>query len=289
MTTQTAPRPAYRIPANLSSAVDAALKATDGAHDRLGRAMVVTTAAAVRDILTGCKADAPFDASAVELAETADGGLFPSGRYWTLAGEERDFVEAVGLTEAGNGIHDMSGWTAYLDESTRDVWHPLCNQLPDRHGRAVYALDLLRAAAVELDEPAAPAVRPLSAMVDVTVCANDVDRYPARVDAADQKDGYVRPWFDLDTVRRIAARTQEEAALYGHGSIDTVHVLDGTVSGVGHAVVLVVCWMYLGGERHERATEICQPGAEGRYAIGGHDWCWYALDGDLNPQIPFRP
>jgi hypothetical protein len=99
----------------------------------------------------------------------------------------------------------------------------------------------------------------------------------------------VRPWFDLDTVRRIAADTQEEAARYGHGSIDTVHVLDGTVGHTAHAVVLVVSWMYLGSERHEQATEILQPNEVGRYAVGGHDWCWYALDDDLNPMIPFHP
>ncbi|WP_327345946.1 hypothetical protein [Streptomyces europaeiscabiei] len=134
-------------------------------------------------------------------------------------------------------------------------------------------------------------------MVEVMVCANERDHYPALVNPADQRDGYVRPWFDLDTVRRIATDTQADAAQYGHGSIDTVHVLDGTVERMrdgtiertAHAVVTVVCWMYLGGDRHEQAVEVLQPSVSGRYAVGGHDWCWYAISDDLTPMIPFEP
>ncbi|MER6559740.1 hypothetical protein ABT300_18800 [Streptomyces sp. NPDC001027] len=292
MSDQAPSRPAYRLPDSgaLGAATDTTLKDAERAHEQLGRVMVVVTAAAVRDILTGCKPDAPFDAAAVELVEGADGSLFPNGRYWTLAGDERTFTETVGLTEAGNGIHDMSGWTAYLDDNTQDVWRPLCTELPDRNGRPAYRLDLLRAAAVTLDGPVpVPAARPLSTMVDVMVCANDVYRYPALVDPAVQRDGFVKPWFDLDTVRRIAADTQADAARFGHGSIDTVHVLDGMVERKAQAVVLVISWMYIGGGRNEKATEILQPNADGRYAIGGLDWCWYVVGDDLTPQIPFQP
>ncbi|MFE3033029.1 hypothetical protein ACFXKY_15465 [Streptomyces canus] len=287
MSDQTPSRPAYRLPDSsaLGGAIETALNDAERAHDQLGRVMTVVTAAAVRDILTGCKPDAPFDAAAVELVEGADGSLFPNGRYWTMAGDEATFTETVGLTEAGNGIHDMSGWTAYLNDDTRDVWGPLCSELPDRNGRPAYRLDLVRAAAL-FDEPAPGESR----MVEVVVSANETDRYPALVDPADQtSDGYVRPWFDLGTVRQIAANTQADAALYGHGSIDTVHVIDGTVSGTRHAVVLVIAWMYLDGDRLEKATQVLQPNDDDRYAIGGHAWCWYVLDDDLMPQIPFRP
>ncbi|MFF0092716.1 hypothetical protein ACFYSF_22525 [Streptomyces canus] len=289
MTNQPASRPAYEIPADLGAEVDAALTATDAARDQLGRAMLVATAAAVRDILTGCEPGAPFDAVTLELlgVQGETGALFPSGRYWTQAGEERTFTEAVGLADAGNGIHDMSDWTMRLDESTRSVWRPLCTELHNRGGRPAWRLDLVKAARA-LDEPT-PDERPLAAMVDVTVCANERDHYPAKVGPEDQREGHVRPWFDLDTVRQIAADSHAEAMRYGHGSVDTVHVLEGTVDGTGHAVVLVVSWMYLGGDKHEQATEILQPNAEGRYAVGGHDWCWYALDDHMNPQIPFRP
>ncbi|MFE2425005.1 hypothetical protein [Streptomyces hokutonensis] len=287
MSDQTPPRPAYRLPNSsaLGAAVDTALNDAERAHEQLGRVMAVVTAAAVRDILTGCKPDAPFDAAAVELVEGEDGSLFPNGRYWTMAGDERTFTETVGLTEAGNGIHEMSGWTAYLDDDTRDVWRPLCGELPDRNGRPAYRVDLVRAAAL-LDEPEPGESR----MVEVVVSANETDRYPALVDPSDQaSDGYVKPWFDLGTVRQIAANTQADAARYGHGSIDTVHVIDGTVDGTRHAVVLLIAWMYLGGDSHEKATQVLQPNDDDRYAVGGHAWCWYALDDDLMPQIPFRP
>jgi hypothetical protein len=123
-------------------------------------------------------------------------------------------------------------------------------------------------------------------MIEVLVSCNDRDRYPAWADPADHRDGYVRPWFDLETVQRIADDTQAEAARVGHGSADTVHVIAGTVDGAEHAVVLNICWMYLGGERHQKAVEVVQPDTEGRFAIGGFEWCWYVLDGHLNPVIP---
>ncbi|MGW4007935.1 hypothetical protein [Streptomyces sp. NPDC004763] len=290
MTNQTPSRPAYRVPDStvLAEAVDKALTDTETAHDQLGRVMAAVTAAAVRDALTRNEPGAPFDASAVELVENVDGTLFPSGRYWTMAGAERTLTETLGEADAGNAIHDMSEWTAYLDDATRDTWWPLCNELDDRDGRPAYALDLLRAAA-QLEQPRPAQPTGPRRMVEVMVSANEHDRYPALVDPDDQHDGYVRPWFDLDTVRRIAADTQAAAERYGHGAADTVHVLDGSVDGTAHAVVLLVTWMDLGTDCHEQATEILQPNADGRYAVGGHDWCWFALDDDLKPLIPFRP
>lgn len=297
MTNQPASCLACKIPAHLGAAEHAALDASRAAREQLGRAMVVTAAAAVRDILTGHEPDAPFDARAVELVEGEDGSLFPTGRYWTLGGDERTFTDTVGLAEAGNGIHGMSEWTAYLDDSTRDVWHDLCTGLPHRDGRPAYSLDLIRAAALQLDGTA-PGLARQGEMVEVMVCANDSDRYPALVDPGDQRDGYVKPWFDLDTVRRIAEQTQADASRYGHDAVDTVHVLEGGDSALRHdgsteplkyAVVLVVCWMHLDGEKSKQAVEVLQLNRDGRYAVGGHDWGWYALDSQLNPQIPFRP
>lgn len=298
MTNQNPSRPAYRIPAHLGAAAHAALNTTLAAREQLGRAMLVATAAAVRDILTDHQPDAPFDASAVELVEGEDGSLFPTGRYWTLGGVERTFADTVGLADAGNGIHGMSEWTAYLDDDNRNVWGPLCTELPERDRRPAWALDLLRAASIQLDEPTPAPARQPGEMVEVMVCANDSDRYPAMVDPDDQRDGYVKPWFDLDTVRRIAEQTQQDASRYGHDSVDTVHVLeggdatvrpDGGIEPLKYAVVIVVCWMYLDGEKREQAVEVLQPNKDGRYAVGGQAWQWYALDDQLNPQIPFRP
>ncbi|MFJ7586982.1 hypothetical protein ACIQZO_06225 [Streptomyces sp. NPDC097617] len=125
-----------------------------------------------------------------------------------------------------------------------------------------------------------------NAMIEVLVSCNDTQRYPALIDPDDHRDGYVKPWFDLATVQRIAADTQEDADRFSHGSVDTVHVLTGKVDGTEHAVVLNICWMYLGGEKHQEAVEVCQPNEAGRYAIGGFEWCWYQLDEQLNPVIP---
>ncbi|GAA2948417.1 hypothetical protein ACFPN0_15130 [Kitasatospora cinereorecta] len=114
-------------------------------------------------------------------------------------------------------------------------------------------------------------------MIEVLVSCNDTQRYPALIDPDEQRDGFVKPWFDLETVQRIAADTQDDAARFSHGSVDTVHVLTGRVDGQEHAVVL-----YLGGEKHQEAVEICQPNEDGRYAIGGFEWCWY----QVAPVIP---
>ncbi|MEV5677033.1 hypothetical protein [Streptomyces sp. NPDC052179] len=124
-------------------------------------------------------------------------------------------------------------------------------------------------------------------MIEVLVTCNGRDRYPAWIDPDDQQEGHVRPWFDLDTVRRIADDAGEEVEKYGHGSVDTVHVLEGDVCGEKHAVVLVIVWMYLGGERHQEAVRIVEPNSESRYDIGGHDWQWYALDYWMRPLIPY--
>ncbi|MFD6936294.1 hypothetical protein ACFWAP_09100 [Streptomyces goshikiensis] len=126
-------------------------------------------------------------------------------------------------------------------------------------------------------------------MIQILVSCNDRDRYPAWVDPTDQLEGgYVRPWFDLGTVQRISDDTQADADRHGHGSVDTIHVLAGDVSGQGHAVVVSICWMYLGGDKHDQAVEILQPDGGARYSVGA-DWDWYALSDDLSPIIPFTP
>ncbi|WP_327345942.1 hypothetical protein [Streptomyces europaeiscabiei] len=153
LTGQTPTRPAYQLPDArvLGTAATEALEAARRANERLGRVMAIVTAAAVRDILTGHEAAAPFDAVRAELVEGEDGSLFPTGRYWTAAGDERTFTEAVGASEAGNGIHGMSEWTVHLDDDNRHVWEPLCTELPDRDRRPAWGIDLVRAAALDLD------------------------------------------------------------------------------------------------------------------------------------------
>lgn len=153
MTNQTPQAPAYPLPDGraISKAADEALTAHAAAVTRLGRVMAVVTAAAVRDILTGCDHDAPFDAAYAELIEAADGSLLGTGRYWTADGMQTSFTEAIGEFDAGMGVHGMNEWTPYLDDTNREVWGPLVEEMPDRDGRAVYRIDLARAAALPLD------------------------------------------------------------------------------------------------------------------------------------------
>ncbi|MGW7646936.1 hypothetical protein [Streptomyces bobili] len=117
------------------------MSASQAASESLGRVMAVVTAAAVRDILTGHDANARL-----ELLEGSHGALSATGRYWTVAGDERTFTHDLGDNDAGNALHDMNEWVAYLDDSNHHVWRPLCDELPDRDRRPAYALDLVKAA-----------------------------------------------------------------------------------------------------------------------------------------------
>ncbi|MEE1775615.1 hypothetical protein PUR25_06040 [Streptomyces sp. JV181] len=128
--------------------------------------------------------------------------------------------------------------------------------------------------------------------MEVLVSNNDRDRYPAliRPDEANA-EGFVKPWFDLETVRRIADRTQADAVRSGYDTTDTVHVVDGgTEQGEPRALVVVLTWVRIPEKGVDGATEILVPDPEtGRYAIGGLPWCWYALDDELKPNFPFGP
>jgi hypothetical protein len=153
MTTQRPTSPAYSLPDStaIGAAIDQATDAAQKAAQRLGRVMAVVTAAAVRDILTRRDHDAPFDAAHAELVEGADGSLFATGRYWTLSGRERTFTDDLGEFHAGTAVHGMNEWAPYLDDSNRDVWYPLVEDLPDRDGRPAYRINLAAAAALSLD------------------------------------------------------------------------------------------------------------------------------------------
>ncbi|MFF4292117.1 hypothetical protein ACFY0N_00505 [Streptomyces vinaceus] len=153
MTNHAPQAPAYQLPTGrqISTAAHDSLAARDAAIDRLGRVMAVVTAAAVRDILTDCDHDAGFDAAHVELTEGASGSLFPTGRYWTTSGQELTFASTPGVERPEDGIYQMSEWTTYLDDSTRDVWWPLVEELADNKGRPAYRFDLAKAAGLSLD------------------------------------------------------------------------------------------------------------------------------------------
>ncbi|MEU7156036.1 hypothetical protein AB0A98_06265 [Streptomyces chrestomyceticus] len=140
--------PAYQIPASLLAAhkeVEVLAKALD----RFGRAMAVTVAAAVRDILTGFDRAAPFDAAHLELVESTDGSLWATGRYWTTVGEERTFATTPGVHDASKSVDELNEWAPYLDSSTSRVWGPLVSKLPVVEGRTAYRLDLVQAASLD--------------------------------------------------------------------------------------------------------------------------------------------
>ncbi|WNI20387.1 hypothetical protein [Actinacidiphila sp. ITFR-21] len=153
MTDHTPTTRAYQLPdsAALSVASGQALEASEKALDRLGRVMAVVTAAGFRDVLADYDHDAPFDAAHAELSEGAGGDLSVTGRYWTVAGEERTLADAIGKFDADHAVFGINEWTNYLDASTWDVWHPLVTDLPDIDGRPAYRLDLVKAAALPLD------------------------------------------------------------------------------------------------------------------------------------------
>ncbi|NGO66777.1 hypothetical protein [Streptomyces boncukensis] len=143
-------------------------------------------------------------------------------------------------------------------------------------------------------------------MQSAMVSNNDKDKYPAVVDPDECDDeGYVKPYFDLHTVRELAANTQAAAEEFGHGSIDTVHVVDGDAQGDPPALVVVVTWMDIESKGVAEATTIVEPirhreddsqdndpedAGEWLWPVGGIAWRWYAFGPDgIHPQIPYQP
>ncbi|WP_433856683.1 hypothetical protein [Streptomyces kronopolitis] len=153
MTTHGPKTRAYPLPdgSAISTAAHKTLGELHAVQQKVGHVMAVVTAAAVRDILTGCDHDAPFDAAWVEVAETPDGTLFASGAYWTTAGERRTFIDDLGEADGGTGVFEMNEWTPYLDDTNREVWEPISERLADRDGCRVFRIDLAKAAALPLD------------------------------------------------------------------------------------------------------------------------------------------
>ena len=121
------------------------------ADTRTGRVMCHIIAAGVRDILTDNDPDpeAPFDAVLAELISYPSGFVQLSGAYWTAAGERGELDP--------HALFELNEWAGYLDEANKHVWQPLCELISDQDGRAVYRLDLVRAAHGPLDVLELPA------------------------------------------------------------------------------------------------------------------------------------
>ncbi|MEU6928974.1 hypothetical protein AB0A05_07400 [Streptomyces sp. NPDC046374] len=150
------PGQTYSLP-DIGGAAHEAIDALHAARERVGRVMAVVTALAVVDILNDHDHEAPFDAAHAEVIEADDGSLHATGRYWTAAGEERTFAEAVGERTAHWGVFEMNEWTPYLCDENESVWKPLVEELAPRRGQRVYRLDLAKAVALPVgSDPEAP-------------------------------------------------------------------------------------------------------------------------------------
>ncbi|MCX4609433.1 hypothetical protein [Streptomyces mirabilis] len=114
--------------------------------------------------------------------------------------------------------------------------------------------------------------------VDTKVCIDDMlGPLDAKVDPHNLWNGFVSPRFTLDAARELADQTQRLAEECGADGVDTVHVIDAggkDRDGKPLAFVLRVSWMYLEEEGAKQATLIIEPDDEGRYSIGGWEWCW---------------
>ncbi|WP_405526838.1 hypothetical protein OG426_30640 [Streptomyces canus] len=109
-------------------------------------------------------------------------------------------------------------------------------------------------------------------MIETRVCIDDrLGPYDAKLVPANRWHGSVSPFFTLDVVRELAARTQEVAHEYGHDRNDTIHVIDSQREP--RALVLHIRWSYLDQDGGS-AVSIIQPNDEGLYGIGGWEWTW---------------
>ncbi|MEU4095533.1 hypothetical protein [Streptomyces sp. NPDC026673] len=113
-----------------------------------------------------------------------------------------------------------------------------------------------------------------SRRIQTRVCLEEIlGPYDATVDPTNRWNGWLAPSFTLDTVRLIAARTQQLAEEDGHDSVDTIYVLDGgTRAGEPRAVVVHVSWQWH--DEENTGASIIEPNDDGLYAIGGFSWCW---------------
>jgi hypothetical protein len=113
--------------------------------------------------------------------------------------------------------------------------------------------------------------------VDTKVCLDDMlGPLDAQVDPHNLWNGFVSPRFTLDAARELADQTHRLAEEYG-ADVDTVHVIDAggkDRDGKPLAFVLRVSWTYMEEGGAEQSTLIIEPDDEGRYSIGGWEWCW---------------
>ncbi|MGY3341136.1 hypothetical protein ACVW0K_007329 [Streptomyces filamentosus] len=118
---------------------------------------------------------------------------------------------------------------------------------------------------------------PPSGSIRTRVTVSGTTDYDAVVDPANRWNGWVSPYFTLDTVRRLSAEMLGLADAHGYDCADTVHVIDGGTDDDGEprAIVLHIRWVYLADEGAQSVTSVVEPRTEdGLYCIGGWEWTW---------------
>lgn len=129
-------------------------------------------------------------------------------------------------------------------------------------------------------------------LIDAWVHIDMLGPYEAKIDPTKRWKGSASPRFTLDTVRKIAAHTQEQAGEYNYNSVETIHVIDGGTDHEGkpRAVVLHVRWCYIEDEEEAQyATLVMQPDDAGLYSVGGDDWNWYETAPAIEASADERP
>ncbi|WP_331756618.1 hypothetical protein [Streptomyces sp. NBC_01568] len=266
MTHQPTAAQSYTLPDSLTLAEAADRTEAHGAAPAdVARAVCLLLAATVRDLLTGDDHDAKFDAVGLELLRNhVLGTMTATGYYWTADGGRRQFEEAC-------ASYELTGWSCDLTDENRDAWEALCTVLDGDDLSTRYRLDLPRAAACFLADPA---------LIPTHVQISTDRIYPAYVDPSRRWNGWVVPRFSLGTVRQLAIDTASDADEWGHDSVPTVHVIDGGTDRDGRprVVVLTVDWSYHGQEDPKEITHVLTPCADGLYSVGGCEWTWSIAD-----------
>ncbi|MFE4263427.1 hypothetical protein [Streptomyces sp. NPDC056883] len=142
MTPQQITAQSYTLPAALALA-EAGDRAEQYETDQAGaaRAACLLLAATVRDLLTDCDHDAPFDATGLELRlNPGPGTVSATGYYWTADGERREF-------QGADDVYHLQGWAHFLTTDNQDTWEQLCAVQDGGTHTTWYRLDLIRASA----------------------------------------------------------------------------------------------------------------------------------------------
>ncbi|MFF7750401.1 hypothetical protein ACFZCP_14250 [Streptomyces sp. NPDC007971] len=133
-------------------------------------------------------------------------------------------------------------------------------------------------------------------MQSVRVRIEDSPLFEAMADLGDTWNGYLRPRFTLDQVRKVAEYTQSMARQHGTGW-ECVHVVDMDFPRSGdenfterRALVLWVSWEWDSSDRPSQMTTVVDPDHDDLYDIGGGAWTWsHVPEPERTPVTELKP